>query len=76
VASSATPIGSPAASAPGLAGLRVLVPPSDTPVAIQVSEDGDLWTTIQIVEPAEAWRGVVIDTGGFNGRVLFVRVVK
>jgi Tol biopolymer transport system component len=57
-------------------GLRFLVPPSETPVEIQVSEDGDVWTTIQVVDPAEEWRLVTLDTSEINGRVVFLRIVR
>jgi Tol biopolymer transport system component len=57
-------------------GLRFLVPPSETPVQIQVSEDGDIWTTIQVVDSAEDWRVVTLDTSEINGRALFVRLVR
>lgn len=58
------------------AGLRFLVPPSDSAMEIQVSEDGDVWTTIQVVEPADDWRVVTVDADDINGRVMFVRIVR
>ena len=63
------------ATMPGV-GFRILVPPYETPVEIQVSEDGDIWTTIQVVDPAGDWRVVTLDTSEINGRVMFVRVVR
>jgi hypothetical protein len=45
-------------------------------VEIQVSEDGDLWTTIEAVQPAENWRLITLDAGEMNGRWMFVRIVR
>jgi Tol biopolymer transport system component len=56
-------------------GLRLLAPPSETPVEIQVSEDGDVWTTIQVIDPSEHWRVITLDAGEMNGRAIYVRVV-
>ncbi len=69
--------GSAAPSTQALAaGVRFLVPPSDSAVEIQVSEDGDVWTTIQVVEPAGDWRVVTVDANDINGRVMFLRIVR
>jgi Tol biopolymer transport system component len=79
-ASNRTAAGAPASSpseTPAIgsaAGLRFLVPPSETAAEIQVSEDGDTWTTVKIVEPAEDWRVVTFDARDIDGRVLFVRI--
>jgi hypothetical protein len=56
-------------------GLRLLAPPSETPVEVQVSEDGDVWTTIQVIDPSEHWRVITLDAGEMNGRAIYVRVV-
>ena len=60
----------------GATGVRFLVPPSETPVEIQVSEDGETWQTLHTVTPGEDWRVLTLDLTEFNGRVMFVRVVR
>jgi hypothetical protein len=56
--------------------LRYMVPPSDVPLDVQVSEDGETWQTLHTVEPGEDWRVLTLDAGGVRGAVMFIRVVR
>jgi hypothetical protein len=51
-----------------------LVPPHSRVLAIEVSEDGDIWETVLIAEPSEDWRVISIDLSGTTGRRIYVRV--
>ena len=71
-------IGAPGLQTRGHTGLvdprfRYWLAPSETPVEIQVSTDGETWQTVSIVEPSDDWRVVTIDVSR-AGRAVFVRV--
>jgi hypothetical protein len=54
--------------------LSFLLAPDNHERAIEVSEDGDVWQTVVIVEPSEEWRRISIDLSALTGPARYVRV--
>jgi hypothetical protein len=54
--------------------LRYVVPPSEGDLAVEVSEDGEIWQTLHRVAPSDDWRVLTLDLTEFRGRLMFVRV--
>jgi Tol biopolymer transport system component len=65
----------PAGSIVTRGSLTWWLPPSDEPLELQVSDDGETWQTMQVFDPSEDWRAVAIDPQELGGRVMYLRVV-